>query len=95
MDDCIFCRIVRGETPCSKVCEDERTLTFMDIFPVTDGHTLVITKEHFSDIFEADEGALAAVAATSLRVAKAIDATLAPDGLGVFQLNRPAAGQTV
>jgi len=95
MDDCIFCRIVRGEMPCAKVCEDERTLTFMDIFPVTDGHTLVITKEHYSDIFAADADALAAVATTSLRVAKAIDAALEPDGLGVFQLNRPAAGQTV
>ena len=94
-DDCIFCRIVRGEMPCFRVCEDAETLTFMDLFPVTDGHALVITKKHYRDIFEAEEGALAAVAATSLRVARAIDDVLAPDGLGVFQLNRPAAGQTV
>jgi len=94
-DDCIFCRIVRGEVPCFKVCEDDRTLTFLDIFPVTEGHTLIITKEHFSDIFEADGEMLAAVAATSLRVAQAIRQALNPDGLGVFQLNRAAAGQTV
>ena len=94
-DDCIFCRIVRGEVPCFKVCEDDRTLTFMDIFPVAEGHTLVITKEHFSDIFEVDGETLAAVAATSLRVAQAIRRALKPDGLGVFQLNRAAAGQTV
>ena len=43
--DCIFCKIVRREAPAHVVCEDERTLAFMDIFPVTDGHTLVITKE--------------------------------------------------
>jgi len=94
-DDCIFCRIVRGEVPCFRVCEDDQTLTFMDIFPVAEGHTLVITKEHFSDIFEVDSETLAAVAATSLRVAQAIRRALDPDGLGVFQLNGSAAGQSV
>ena len=94
-DDCIFCRIVRGEMPCFKVCEDDATLTFLDLFPVADGHTLIITKEHFSDIFEVSGEALAAVAANSLRVAHAIHEELNPEGLGVFQLNRAAAGQTV
>jgi histidine triad (HIT) family protein len=94
-DDCIFCRIVRGEMPCFKVCEDDATLTFLDLFPVADGHTLVVTKEHFSDIFEVSGEALAAVAANSLRVAHAIRQELDPEGLGVFQLNRAAAGQTV
>jgi len=94
-DDCIFCRIVRGEMPCFKVCEDDATLTFLDLFPVADGHTLIITKEHFSDIFEVSGEALAAVAANSLRVAHAINEELNPEGLGVFQLNRAAAGQTV
>jgi len=93
--DCIFCRVVSGEMPCFKVCEDDRTLTFMDLFPVAEGHTLVITKEHFSDIFEVNGDVLAAVAASSLRVARAIQRVLDPDGLGVFQLNRAAAGQTV
>ena len=94
-DDCIFCRIVSGEMPCFQVCEDDATLTFMDLFPVAPGHTLVITRDHFSDIFEVKSGVLEAVAATSLRVAHAIRRTLDPDGLGVFQLNRAAAGQTV
>ena len=93
--DCIFCKIVRGEAPSHRVCEDERTLVFMDIFPVTDGHTLVITKDHFENVFEADEDALAAIARTSHRVAAAIKRELAPDGLMVFQLNGAAAGQTV
>ena len=93
--DCIFCRIVRGEAPSHRVCEDERTIAFMDIFPVTDGHTLVVTKDHFENVFEADEDTLAAVARTSHRVAAAIRSELAPDGLMVFQLNGRAAGQTV
>jgi len=93
--DCIFCKIVRGEAPAHRVCEDERTLVFMDIFPVTDGHTLVITKDHFENVFEADEEALAAIARASHRVAAAIKSELSPDGLMVFQLNGAAAGQTV
>ncbi|MBX3027383.1 HIT domain-containing protein [bacterium] len=92
---CIFCRIVSGAMPCHRVHEDPHTLVFMDIFPVADGHTLVITKQHAATIFEADETALTAVAATARRVAHAIRAVLAPDGLMVFQLNGAAAMQTV
>lgn len=94
-EPCIFCRIVRGEAPCHRVYEDAHTLAMMDIFPVTDGHTLVITKDHFPDIFAATETALTAVAATAYRLAAAIRATLAPDGLMVFQLNGAAAMQTI
>ena len=95
LDDCIFCKIVKGEAPCFKIYEDELTLAFLDIFPATAGHILIITKEHFSDIFEADPAALAQVAANSVKMAKAIEDVIGPDGLGVYQLNRPAAGQTV
>ncbi len=92
---CVFCRIARGELPSHKVCEDERTLVFMDIAPVTDGHTLVVTREHFANLFEASPEALGAVMATAKRVAHAIETVLAPEGLMVFQLNGAAAGQTV
>ena len=95
MEDCIFCKIVRGEAPAAKVYEDERTLVLLDIFPVTDGHTLVITKEHAANFFAASLAALQAVMATAKRVAHAIDSVLHPDGLMVFQLNGAAAGQSV
>ncbi len=95
MDDCIFCRIVAATAPCHRVYEDAHTLAFMDIFPVSDGHTLVITREHAPTIFEASETALTAVAATARRVAHALRTTLAPDGLMIFQLNGAAAMQTV
>ncbi|MBI3784668.1 MAG: HIT family protein [Deltaproteobacteria bacterium] len=93
--NCIFCKIVRGEAPANKVYEDDHTLAFMDIFPVTDGHTLVITKDHFANLFEASTEALLAVAATAKRVAHALETVVKPDGLMVFQLNGAAAGQTV
>jgi histidine triad (HIT) family protein len=93
--DCIFCQIVAGSAPCFPVDEDTTTLSFLDLFPVVEGHTLVVTKSHFENLFEATPEALAGVAAASRRLAHAIRKTIAPEGLGVFQLNGAAAGQTV
>jgi histidine triad (HIT) family protein len=94
-DDCIFCQIATGAAPCFKICEDDRALTFLDLFPVAEGHALVVPKAHATDIFEMDREGITAVSEMSLRVAGAIRRELAPDGLGVFQLNGAAAGQTV
>lgn len=94
-DNCIFCQIIQGNAPCHKLHEDELTMTFLDAFPAAPGHLLIITKEHFSDIFEAKPEAIARVAANSVKVAAALNSELQPDGLGIFQLNREAAGQTV
>ena len=95
LDDCIFCQIAKGNAPAYKIHEDELTYTFLDIFPATAGHLLIITKEHFSDIFEAKPEALAQVASNSVLMAKALEKVIAPDGLGVYQFNRASAGQTV
>ncbi len=95
LDDCIFCQIVKGNAPAYKIHEDELTYTFLDIFPATTGHLLIITKEHFSDIFEASPEALAKVASNSVMMTKALEKVIAPDGLGVYQFNRACAGQTV
>ena len=93
--DCIFCRIARGDAPCSLVCEDDLTLVFMDLQPIARGHTLIITREHFENLYEISHEALEAVTAASRRLAPAIRRVIAPDGLRVFQLNGTAAGQTV
>ncbi len=92
---CIFCRIVEGQAPCFKVYEDERVLSFMDLNPASDGHALVITKEHAQSLFEVSEEALTAVGLASRRIAGALRDTLQPDGLRVYQLNGRAAGQSV
>ena len=94
-DGCIFCAIVAGEAPASRVAEDEHAVAFLDIFPVSEGHTLVIPKDHAVNIFEMHDGPIRATAGLSRRVANAIRAELAPDGLAVFQANGAAAGQTV
>ena len=94
-DNCIFCQIVQGSAPAFKLHEDEFTVTFLDIFPAAPGHLLIVTKEHFADILAAKPEVIGRVAANSVRIAKALEKVIAPDGLGVYQLNKPAAGQTV
>jgi histidine triad (HIT) family protein len=95
VSDCIFCQIVRGEEPCFEVYRDEHVLVFMDLFPVAPGHALVVTREHCENLFEVTPEAMGAAAIAARRVACAIRKELAPDGLGVFQLNGAAAGQTI
>jgi histidine triad (HIT) family protein len=93
--DCIFCQIERGDAPCALVYRDDQVLAFMDIQPVTRGHTLIVTRQHFENLYEVSEQALSAVASVSRRLAPAIREVIAPEGLRVFQLNGAAAGQTV
>ena len=78
-----------------RICQDDLTLVFMDNHPVARGHSLIITREHFENLYEVSDEALAAVASASRRLAPAIRQVIAPDGLRVFQLNGAAAGQTV
>ena len=74
MDDCIFCRLVRGELPISKIAEDEHTLSFLNIVAAHPGHALVIVKPHRKDIFELDDTLSAAVFQATAKVAKAVKA---------------------
>ena len=92
---CVFCKIVRGELPAVKVHEDERTLTFMDIQPASPGHALVIPKTHAPNLLEITEPELFVVAATTQRIARAVQKALAPDGIRIVQTNGAAAGQSV
>lgn len=94
-EDCIFCKIVAGDIPCTKVFEDDSMLAFMDISPLNQGHLLVIPKEHIENIFEIDSQVYGRLASTVCKLSKAIGASLAPDGLNVMQLNGKAASQVV
>ena len=95
MSDCVFCRIVAGQIPSTKVYEDEHTLAFMDLGQVNPGHVLVTVKKHAANLYELDDMQAAAVARASTRVARAIREAFAPAGLSVYQANGKAAGQTV
>ena len=91
----IFSRIVSGEIPSFKVYDDDQTLAFMDINPASRGHTLVICKAEYPDLFALPPATLAALARTTQLVARAIYDTLQPDGLNIIQNNGAAAGQVV
>lgn len=94
--NCIFCRIVAGDAPAIKVFEDEHTLTFMDVMPQSDGHTLVITKTHVEDIFALDGIELyAPLMAATRKIALAARQAFEAPGIMITQLNGRAAGQTV
>ncbi len=95
MTDCVFCKIIAGQIPSTRVFEDEHTLAFMDIGQVNPGHVLVTVKKHAANLFELDAEQAAAAARACHRVAQAIRAAFAPEGLSVYQANGKAAGQTV
>ncbi len=93
--DCIFCKIIAGQVPSVKIFEDDRSLAFMDINPRSDGHCLIIPKIHAPTLFDIEEKDLLAVVSTAKKVAMAIKASLAPDGMQVYQLNGKAAMQLI
>ena len=93
--DCLFCKIVAREIPAQIVYEDESTLAFLDINPVNPGHTLVIPKEHSTDIFDIDDKNWTAVMKTSRTVAHALEKALQTDGVNIGMNNRAGAGQVI
>ena len=95
MSDCVFCKIVAGQIPSTRVFEDEHTLAFMDLGQVNPGHVLVAVKKHAENIYELDDVQAAAVAKASTRIARAIREAFKPEGMSVYQANGKAAGQTV
>ena len=95
MSDCVFCRIVAGELPSTRVHEDDRVIALMDIFPATRGHVLVIPRAHAADLRDvAPDDLTAAAAAARLLAGRAFD-RLGADGVTVMQSNGAAAWQTV
>ena len=95
MNDCIFCKIVAGEIPCTKVYEDEQTLVFMDIGPIIKGHMLVIPKQHHDPITDTPDEVLCHLIGVVKRVVAAQQAAFRCDGCNVIQNNGAVSGQAV
>jgi histidine triad (HIT) family protein len=93
--DCVFCKIVAGEIPAEKVYEDEDLLAFLDITPINAGHTLLIPKKHYENIFEIPNNVLKKIVIKIRDVGGAIKKSTKADGLNVGMNNNPAAGQVV
>ena len=93
--DCLFCKIVAGEIPSTRVDEDERTVAFMDINPATRGHALVIPRRHAANLLEIEAGDLEATIAAAQRLARAASERLGADGVNLINSCGAAAWQTV
>jgi histidine triad (HIT) family protein len=91
----IFAKILRGEIPCYKVYEEQRTLAFLDIMPRSPGHTLVIPKIAARGILDIPADDLAAVARTAKKIAVAAVKAFDAEGIIVQQFSEPASGQVV
>ncbi len=92
---CVFCRIRDGQIPAVRVYEDGRTLAIMDINPLNDGHTLVLTRAHVETLYDLPADDCRAVLSAARTVALAVRDALRPDGLNLLQANGPAAFQSV
>ncbi|MDO8561210.1 MAG: HIT family protein [bacterium] len=95
MNDCIFCKIARGELPSFKVYEDDAVLAFLDIRPVNPGHTLVVPKQHSKNIFDVPSDDWARVSETVRMLAGKIEKAMSADGVNIMMNNRGHAGQLV
>lgn len=91
----IFAKILRGETQAHKVYEDDHSMAFMDLFPQSRGHVLVLPKTEAENLFDIEPEKLGPLMVTVQKVANAVREALKPDGIQVFQFNNRAAGQTV
>jgi histidine triad (HIT) family protein len=94
-DDCVFCKIATGEIPCNKIYEDEAMLAFLDIGPVSRGHTLVIPKEHFTTLHDCPVELLAKVMTCVRKIAPAVVGAVGSRAYNVLCNNGRAAGQLV
>ena len=94
-DDCLFCKMVAGQIPVTKIYEDEDVLAFLDIGPISDGHTLVIPKQHFEKLHDCPPELLGRVGSQLGKIAGAVAAAMNSDGYNVLCNNGRAAGQLV
>ncbi len=93
--DCLFCKMVAGQIPVTKIYEDEVVLAFLDIGPVSDGHSLVIPKQHFERLHDCPGEVLGRVGSRLGQIAEAVVSAMSSDGYNVLCNNGRAAGQIV
>ena len=94
-DNCIFCKIANGDIPSRKLYEDENFVVIMDLSPATKGHSLVIPKEHFANLYEMPAELAGEAMKVAQKMAVKMVAALGADGFNIVQNNGEVAGQTV
>ena len=93
--NCIFCKIANGEIPSRTLYEDEKFRVIMDLGPATRGHSLILPKEHYANLYEIPEDLAADAAKLAKKLAIRMTEKLGADGFNIIQNNNEAAGQTV
>lgn len=94
-DTCIFCKIANGGIPSETVYEDEDFRVILDLGPASRGHALILPKEHFKDICEADEKTASGILPLAAKIGAAMRSGFGASGFNVVQNNGSSAGQTV
>lgn len=94
-DDCIFCRIIKGEIPSNTIFEDEEFKVILDAGPVSRGHALILPKDHYSDLYEIPEEKAASAIKLAKKLMIQMTDKLGCDGFNVLQNNKEAADQSV
>lgn len=93
--DCLFCKIVAGAIPSTKVYEDDTVYAFLDIHPVNIGHTLIVPKVHVTNLYDIPSTTLAHMATVAQKLSIAIKKALSADGINIEMNNDPVAGQII
>jgi histidine triad (HIT) family protein len=94
-ESCTFCKIARKEAPASIVYEDEEVIAFMSIHPINVGHTLVVPKKHYENIYEISEEEIAYLYKVVKKLAHAVKKAVDAEGIRIVQNNGEAAGQVI
>lgn len=95
MENCIFCKIIAGDIPSSKVYEDDQVVAFLDISQTTKGHTLLIPKEHVRNVLTMSQETSESLFARLPKVARAVQKATGAIGMNILNNNEAIAGQTV
>lgn len=94
-EQCIFCRIIGGEEMVSVVYEDDKAIAFLDIQPVSGGHTLIVSKEHYATLFDLPDDLLAHCASVAKRLARGLKKATGAEAINIFSANGKAGGQDI
>lgn len=95
MENCIFCKIIGGEIPADKIYEDENCLAFLDITPINPGHTLLVPKKHYENLYDVPDELLSQMAPIIKKLAVAVKQGMNAEGINVGMNNEQPAGQLV
>lgn len=95
MEDCIFCKIIKGKIPSAKVFEDNNSICFLDIAPANKGHCLIVPKDHYENLLEIPDEILISLMKALKKVSKALSLSVGNGAFNMIMNNGKVAGQIV